>query len=295
MSITITLFYCNKAMQPKKYSLSWHTYSDHLKSMMKELMMNEHFSDVTLVTEDKKQIKANINILSDELESIMQFIYLGEATFYEERMSEVLAVAKLLEIKGLCNAGAESNDDPDEYHSQNDPDTQTDDRMDEVLDGTESNDYPYDYPSSNDPDTPTEFVEEKSELFDNIKNQAPQERKESTGAYECDQCYTPYSSPGVLNAHKQSIHQGVSNTSLYWELHSIKGGVRLLAGSGFCLLSTPQERHILARLISTEEEKIESEEEFKCQCCNSFESANRFASLTILRESTKILHSCPLL
>ena len=33
-------------------------------SMMKELMINEDFSDVTLITEDKKQIKANINILS---------------------------------------------------------------------------------------------------------------------------------------------------------------------------------------------------------------------------------------
>ena len=31
---------------------------------MKELMINEDFSDVTLVTEDKIQIKANINILS---------------------------------------------------------------------------------------------------------------------------------------------------------------------------------------------------------------------------------------
>ena len=51
-------------MHPEKYSLTWHTYSDHLKNMMKELMMNEDFSDVTLVTEDKKEIKANINILS---------------------------------------------------------------------------------------------------------------------------------------------------------------------------------------------------------------------------------------
>ena len=241
MSLLITtLFYFIKAMQQKKYSLSWHTYSDHLKSMMKELMMNENFSDVTLVTEDKKQIKANINILSacspvfkdilkkeknlntimylkgvqySELESIIQFMYLGEATFYEERMGEVLAVAKLLEIKGLCNAGAESYDYPDEYRSQNDPDTQTEERMDEVLDGTESNGYLYDYSSSNDPEIPTELVEEKSKLFDNIKNQDQQERKESsignTGAYECDQCFTPYSSPGVLNAHKQSIHQGV--------------------------------------------------------------------------------------
>ena len=51
-------------MNQEKCSLTWHTYSDHLRSMMKELMMNEDFSDVTLVTEDKKQIKANINILS---------------------------------------------------------------------------------------------------------------------------------------------------------------------------------------------------------------------------------------
>merc|ERR1719264_2493635 len=103
--------------------------------MMKELMMNEDFSDVTLVTDDKKQIKAHISILSScspvfkdilkeaknsspmmylrgiqysELESIIQFIYLGEATFYEERMDEFLAVAKSLEIKELCNAETET-------------------------------------------------------------------------------------------------------------------------------------------------------------------------------------------
>ena len=104
-------------MHPEKYSLTWHTYSDHLKGMMQELMM--------------KQIKANISILSacspifkdflkkeknsntimylrgiqhSEMESIMQFLYLGEATFYEERMNEFLAVAKSLEIKELCKA-----------------------------------------------------------------------------------------------------------------------------------------------------------------------------------------------
>ena len=50
-------------MHQEKYSLAWHAYTDHLKSMMKDLMMNEDFSDVTLVTEDKKHIKANISIL----------------------------------------------------------------------------------------------------------------------------------------------------------------------------------------------------------------------------------------
>ena len=54
----------NSSMHEEKYSLKWQTYSDHLKSMMKELMMNEDFSDVTLITEDNKHIKANITILS---------------------------------------------------------------------------------------------------------------------------------------------------------------------------------------------------------------------------------------
>ena len=50
-------------MNQEKYSLSWQNYSDHLKSMMKDMMEDEDFSDVTLVTEDKKHIKAHVNIL----------------------------------------------------------------------------------------------------------------------------------------------------------------------------------------------------------------------------------------
>ncbi len=139
-------------MHQEKYSLIWQTYLDHLKNMMKELMMNEDYSDVTLVTEDKKYIKANVNILSacspvfkeifkrdkksitmmylrgiqfSEIESILQFIYLGEATFYEERMDEFLAVAKSLEIKELCNAETETNDEPEAEPQQSDPVTPT--------------------------------------------------------------------------------------------------------------------------------------------------------------------------
>ena len=195
-------------MHPEKYSLTWHTYSDHLKSMMKKLMTNEDFSDVTLVTEDKKQVKANINILSacspvfedvlkkdrnfspimylrgiqySELESIMQFIYLGEATFYEERMDEFLAVAKSLEIKELCNAQTEPNDEPE------------------------------DYPSPTDQDTSTELAEEPTVTSDKINKQAPHQSQESqvAGKYECDQCHKTFCGPSGLYNHKQSVHQGV--------------------------------------------------------------------------------------
>ena len=50
-------------MHQEKCSLTWHTYSDHLRDMMKEII-NDELADVTLVTEDKKQIKAHKNILS---------------------------------------------------------------------------------------------------------------------------------------------------------------------------------------------------------------------------------------
>ena len=117
--------------------MTWDAYSEHLRDMMKELMMNGDFEDVTLVSEDKKHFKAHKNILSacssvfkdilqhekksnvsiylkgiqfSELESVLQFIYLGEATFYEERLNEFLTVARSLEIKELFNAEAEKND-----------------------------------------------------------------------------------------------------------------------------------------------------------------------------------------
>ena len=95
---------------------------------MREMMKSDDFTDVTLVTDDKKTIKAHRNILSacspvfknilqmeinhshpviylrgiqySEIESILQFIYLGEAKFYEERMNEFLSVSKSLEILG---------------------------------------------------------------------------------------------------------------------------------------------------------------------------------------------------
>ena len=198
-------------MNQQKHSLTWHSYSDHLRNMMKELMMNEHFSDVTLVTEDKKQIKANINILSacspvfkdilnkeknsnqimylrgiqyPEMESIMQFIYLGEATFYEERMDEFLAVANSLEIKELCNAGPEMKDEPNEK------------------------------PILSDLVPPTESVENKTIISDQIINkQAPKEgrRREAVAAnkYECVQCHRQFYDSSTLRRHERSIHEGV--------------------------------------------------------------------------------------
>ena len=199
-------------MHPEKYSLTWHTYSDHLKNMMKELMMNEDFSDVTLVTEDKKEIKANINILSacspvfkgilkkeknsspiiylrgmqfSEIESILQFIYLGEATFYEERMDEFLAVAKSLEIKELCHTTTKRNYEPEgEPLELNDP--------------LKLN-------------VKVEDMEEQLVTSDSLKRPNHKERREKlsgNGKYDCEPCQRSFSQ-STFYRHKRTVHDGV--------------------------------------------------------------------------------------
>ena len=235
-------------MHQEKYSLTWHTYSDHLKSMMKELMMNEDYSDVTLVTEDKKHMKANINVLSacspvfkdilkkennsskimyfrgiqsSEIESIIQFIYLGEATFYQERMDEFLAVAKSLEIKELCAAKFQTKSETEGEPSPTVPET----FMEETKSETENEPTPTEEETKSEPeDEPSPTVPEPETFMEDVieetiipngrTKQAPQQRKgnvkvHTNGKYECEQCHKTYSARSNLYAHKKSFHMGV--------------------------------------------------------------------------------------
>ena len=115
-------------MPQEKYFLNWPSYSDHLRSTFRHMMETGDFSDVTLVCEDRKQFRAHRNILAagspmfmdllqinqgtqpviflkgvqgSDLETILQFLYFGEATLYENRMTALLDVFKILGIQDL--------------------------------------------------------------------------------------------------------------------------------------------------------------------------------------------------
>ena len=115
----------------EKFNVTWHTFQPHINNTYKELYETKRFTDVTLVSDDHQQFKAHKFILSssssmfqsilsddntvapyiylrgvnhNELESILQFIYLGEATFYQERMNILLDVAHDLQIKEIGEA-----------------------------------------------------------------------------------------------------------------------------------------------------------------------------------------------
>ena len=116
-------------MMTDKFNLNWQSFSDHLQLMFKYLYEEERHSDVTLVCDDQTQFKAHKIVLSAcsqvfkniiennpsqhpliylrgiqsfEMESILQFMYLGEGRFDYERLGEFMKVAKDLEVKEIC-------------------------------------------------------------------------------------------------------------------------------------------------------------------------------------------------
>ena len=50
--------FCHR-MNQEKFNLTWHTYTDHLREMLHNLLFSEDLTDVTLVSEDKKRFKGS--------------------------------------------------------------------------------------------------------------------------------------------------------------------------------------------------------------------------------------------
>ena len=202
-------------MQQDKYNVTWHTYSDHLRDILKEMSSDDSFADVTLVTDDKKQIKAHRNILSacssvfkeilqintnnnhpviylrgiqhSEMESILQFIYLGEAKCYKERMNEFLNVAKNLDIRELAR-GIEDSDST----AVNDNDTNKETEESPIGADVEAQ-------SSN------------KNITEDAKGQNKTHSRAVTKEYkhECQQCDKAFTKTSHLTSHIQSVHEGV--------------------------------------------------------------------------------------
>ena len=192
------------------------------------MMISSEFADVTLVTDDKQQIRAHRNILSacspvfksilqidsknanpviylkgiqhPEMESIMQFIYLGEARFYEERMSEILAVSKNLEIKEL-STGIEMNDHTTSDHEERNENNVANENMD--IAGAP----PHDDDGGNvEPQAKTEPITAN----DTANTRARRTKIVSGDArFKCQDCEKTFSGPSGLWHHTKSKHDGV--------------------------------------------------------------------------------------
>merc|ERR1712016_549774 len=131
VTFIFNIYLYNKTTMAEKYTLNWHTFSEHLQGMFKDLYQEGRHTDVTLVSDDQTQFKAHKIVLSAcspvfkkiidsnpsqhpliylrgvqsyEVESILQFMYLGEGRFYHERMAEFIKVAQDLKVKEIIDS-----------------------------------------------------------------------------------------------------------------------------------------------------------------------------------------------
>jgi len=194
-------------MNQEKFNLTWHSYTDHLKEMLHDMMSSNELTDVTLVSEDKKHFKAHKVVLSAcspvfksiigdsimsnstiylrgiqslEIESILQFIYLGEATLYQERKNEFLDVAKSLQVKEISK----------------------DIEIPEKDDVIETQEYAHDIEI-----TTNETKQEHNR--ENIPQKDRRLKKCNENKYPCDKCNYIASNVSDLKKHVKSIHEGV--------------------------------------------------------------------------------------
>ena len=197
----------------EQLDLNWHTYNDHLKEMMQNLFLSNESSDITLVCGDKAKFKAHKFVLNacspvftsiinelpekdpviylrgvcaSEMKSILQFMYLGKATFYQDRMNDFLNIARSLEIKEISK---------DVDHSV--PDSQYDQDYDNNIDpniGDLQEEETF-LISSNDGET--EHISSKV-ISQNEADQFP-----------CSRCDKHFKYRQSLNRHIQYVHKGI--------------------------------------------------------------------------------------
>ena len=112
----------------EKLCLLWNEFNENAIGSLGSLKDDKDFLDVTLVSEDGKQIEAHKVILSisspffknllkrnihshpliymrglksHDLLAIIDFLYFGEANVYQENLDSFLAIAEELQLKGL--------------------------------------------------------------------------------------------------------------------------------------------------------------------------------------------------
>jgi len=220
-------------MNQEKFNLTWHTYTDHLREMLHDMMSSNELTDVTLVSEDKKQFKAHKvvlsasspvfksiisdNILSSpiiylkgiqsmEIESILQFLYLGEATFHQERMNEFLTVAKSLEIEEIGKESENPENDEKQQFDQTSELPANNDEMENIVENKHINKQRQ-VRSNNGNVYPCQQCNYKAAHLHHLKRHIKSIHDEVK--YPCDQCNYKAPQLGVLKQHIKSIHYGV--------------------------------------------------------------------------------------
>jgi len=125
-------------MSEEKFDLSWNDFGSNAVNTIRNLLIDTQFTDVTLISDDRKKIKAHKVILNScsqffkdilaetsseqpllftkgiqhvELAAIVKFIYVGSTEIAQEDIGKFMKAAEDLKIEGL----QEKNNSPNEF------------------------------------------------------------------------------------------------------------------------------------------------------------------------------------
>ena len=212
-------------MELEKFDLTWNDFGKNAEKMIRNLANDSLFTDVTLVSDDMKRIKAHKVILCSgsqffkqilsetltyypllflkgvqyqELKAIVNFLYMGTAQVNQEDLNNFIQAAGDLQIEGLQENINVGNNFENTFDDQ-------------PIEKNENHAY-YNHDSFYEIETKHNELElyetqdHPSNLTDyQIRNI---ERKED-GSYSCDECDYKTKKSDHLKRHRMGKHEGV--------------------------------------------------------------------------------------
>ena len=218
-------------MKIETFDVKWHSFTDHLKNMLHKIRSTGLYTDVTFVCDDQKELKAHMNVVGAcspvlrnifsvlkgdnhtiylrgikhaEMESLLEFMYLGEAKILSDRVNDFLTVAKDLEIEELCQRiqGHDLTDVKKESKEE-----------EEDEDNFEEEEYEIEDMDEMDSDQTNKTKNEKRRDKKEKERKKDVEKNDSildNSTHKCSDCSKEYSSPSGLYYHRNSAHKNIN-------------------------------------------------------------------------------------
>ena len=288
----------------KKFNLTQRTFLPYAQDLLKNLYNTNKYSDVTLVCDENKHLQAHKFVLSacspifenildntdqaksfiylrgvkyEEISSILQFIYLGETTFYQDRMNELLSVAQDLMVKEIGqNKESETHDNGQNYFNQSKAEYQG---VEEETNENDVND------SSNHVSVDSSISKISNQEFGcnlcELRLRSMQglrkhiESIHNGTKYQCKECDYQATNQSNLNVHFKSVHQ------------------RIKYPCQLCDHQASQSSTLKRHVLQVHEGKKRKKEPSPCQKCNYIvnSKANLYTHVKNIHEG--IMYPCP--
>ena len=257
-------------MSNEKFTLTWHSYANHYQGVLSNLFESGESSDITLVCDEQVKFKAHKFILKScspvfesildethdsksvvylrgvnqlELKPILNFIYSGQASFYQERMKDFLKTGKDLQIKEIKEVPEEEEmaDNGENMAEKPHHDVISEEDDSDSADENEIGSSTVGYKTSQQISVPSNSSQcpQCNAVFAHTRSLMRHVRSEHEGVkYPCNQCDYKALDQGNMNKHIESVHEGVKypcsqcaykateHTGLKRHIESVHEGVR---------------------------------------------------------------------